>query len=181
MFFFHRQVVSGVTSGLLTLQPDRILAVDTDPSSRAAIRYSFQEGSPADYSDYFEINPNSGWVKQIKPANRSQVNKFDLIVKVGTDWRFLFIDWRLTVVCFLSQAEEVTSKKRFSNAMLRIDVGTMNGFSPRLVAEALEGFVEENSPVGTPVISARRKGQPLQLKVVEEDPVRLLVLLLFVL
>ena len=92
-----------------------------------------------------------------------------------------FIDWRLTVVCFLSQAEEVTSKKRFSNAMLRIDVGTMNGFSPRLVAEALEGFVEENSPVGTPVISARRKGQPLQLKVVEEDPVRLLVLLLFVL
>ena len=120
-------------------------------------------------------------MKQIKPANRSQVNKFDLIVKVGTDWRFLFIDWRLTVVCFLSQAEEVTSKKRFSNAMLRIDVGTMNGFSPRLVAEALEGFVEENSPVGTPVISARRKGQPLQLKVVEEDPVRLLVLLLFVL
>ena len=169
-----------MTSGLLTLQPDRILAVDTDPSSRAAIRYSFQEGSPADYSDYFEINPNSGWVKQIKPANRSQVNKFDLIVKVGTDFRFFFY-WRLTVVCFLSQAEEVTSKKRFSNAMLRIDVGTMNGFSPRLVAEALEGFVEENSPVGTPVISARRKGQPLQLKVVEEDPVRLLVLLLFVL
>lgn len=56
--------------------------------------------------------------------------------------------------------------------MLRIDVGSMNGFAPRLVAEALEGFVEENSPVGTPVISARRKGLPLQLKVVDEDPVK---------
>ena len=64
----------------------------------------------------------------------------------------------------------MTSKKRFSNAMLRIDVnGNENHFAPRLVAEALEGFVDENSPVGTPVISARRKGQPLQLKIVEED------------
>jgi hypothetical protein len=54
--------------------------------------------------------------------------------------------------------------------MLSIDVnGNENHFAPRLVAEALEGFVDENSPVGTPVISARRKGQPLQLKVVEED------------
>ncbi|XP_032795630.2 cadherin-99C isoform X2 [Daphnia magna] len=140
-------VISGVTSGLLTLNPDRILAVDTDPSSRAAIRYSFEEGNPANFHEYFEINPNSGWVKQIKAANRSIVNKFDLIVK----------------------AEEVTPKKRFSNAVLSIDVGNDNNFAPRLVAEALEGFVDENSPVGTPVISARRKGQPLQLKVVEED------------
>lgn len=53
--------------------------------------------------------------------------------------------------------------------MLRINVGTMNGFAPRLVAEALEGYVEENSPVGTPVTSSRRKGQPLQLKVVDDD------------
>ncbi len=67
---------------MLILQPDRILAVDTDPSSRAAIRYTLDEGSPANFRDYFEINPNTGWVKQIKPANRSQVNKFDLIVKV---------------------------------------------------------------------------------------------------
>lgn len=71
-----------MTSGLLTLNPDRILAVDTDPSSRAAIRYSFEEGNPANFHEYFEINPNSGWVKQIKAANRSIVNKFDLIVKV---------------------------------------------------------------------------------------------------
>lgn len=65
----------------------------------------------------------------------------------------------------------MTPKKRFSNAVLSIDVGNDNNFAPRLVAEALEGFVDENSPVGTPVISARRKGQPLQLKVVEEDTV----------
>ena len=73
-----------MTSGLLSLKPDRILALDTDPSSRASIRYSFDQGSPSNYREYFEINPNSGWVKQIKPANRSLVNKFDLIVKVRT-------------------------------------------------------------------------------------------------
>ncbi|XP_046657764.1 cadherin-99C-like isoform X2 [Daphnia pulicaria] len=140
-------IISGVTSGLLTLKPDRILALDTDPSSLAPIRYTFDQGSPPNFREYFEINPNSGWVKQIKPANRSVVNKFDLIVK----------------------AEEMTSKKRSSSATLSIEVGNDNNFAPRLVAEALEGFVDENSPVGTPVISARRKGQPLQLKVVEED------------
>lgn len=71
-----------MTSGLLTLQPDRIAAIDTDPSSRAPIKYTFEEGTPSDFREYFEINPNSGWVKQIKAVNRSQVNKFDLIVKV---------------------------------------------------------------------------------------------------
>jgi protocadherin-15 len=77
----------------------------------------------------------------------------------------------MTSNIFLLQAEEMTSKKRSSSATLSIEVGNDNNFAPRLVAEALEGFVDENSPVGTPVISARRKGQPLQLKVVEEDSV----------
>lgn len=74
-----------MTTGLLTLQPDRIVAIDTDPSSRASIKYTFEEGTPANFREYFEINPNSGWVKQIKAINSSQVNKFDLIVKVSSD------------------------------------------------------------------------------------------------
>lgn len=40
--------------------------------------------------------------------------------------------------------------------------------SLRLVAESLEGLVEENAPVGTLVTSVKKKGEPLQLKVFDQ-------------
>lgn len=75
------------------------------------------------------------------------------------------IDFRV----YIYKAEEVSEKRKFSSAMLRVDVvpsGTSS--SPRLVADSLEGFVEESAPVGTAVVSTRAR-QPLQLKVVGGD------------
>lgn len=69
----------------------------------------------------------------------------------------------------------MTDKKRFSNAMLRIEVVSSGKSTPRLVVDSSEGFVEENSPVGTPVVTARGK-QPLQLRVVGDDEAMLVSL-----
>lgn len=77
------QVISGISSGLMSILPERIQAIDTD-TSRAAVRYSFDDGTPSNYRDFFEIHPNTGWVRQSKPVNRSEVTKFDLLVKVLT-------------------------------------------------------------------------------------------------
>lgn len=68
-------------SGFVSVLPERIHAVDTD-SSKSQIRYAFRDGSPHDYGEYFEINPVSGSVKQIKAVSRSQVDKFDIVVMV---------------------------------------------------------------------------------------------------
>lgn len=45
-------------------------------------------------------------------------------------------------------------------------------FAPRLVADATEGFVEENSPVGTLVTTFTHNRKPLQLRIVDDDLVR---------
>ncbi len=145
--------------------------MDPDTSMSHPVRYSLTEGSPGDFHQYFEINPNSGWVRQVRPidssGSRSPNSKYELVVR----------------------AEEVSENRRFSVAVLRVDVlssatSAVEGISDnlasgsttqqmqlkslRLVAESLEGFVEENSPVGTLVTSLRKKGEPLQLKVLND-------------
>lgn len=71
----------GVAAGLVSVQPDRIQAFDTD-SYNAPIRYSFQDGSPGNFRDFFEIHPNSGLVRQIRPVRRSDTAQFNIVVKV---------------------------------------------------------------------------------------------------
>ena len=136
-------------SGLLPIQPDRIQAVDTD-SNPAPIRYSFHDGKPSNYGDYFEIHPNSGLVRQIRPVRRSEVGHFDLVIR----------------------AEDLTDAKSFATAALNIVVQAVDQHKPRIEAESLEGLVEENSPIGTVVTSLRRRGQPLQFAVIDDDLVR---------
>ena len=66
----------------------------------------------------------------------------------------------------------MNEKALSSTARLRIEVEAVDLHMPKIEAESLEGFVEENSPVGTVVTSLRRKGEPLQFAVVDEDLVR---------
>lgn len=67
----------------------------------------------------------------------------------------------------------MTKNGNFSVAPLIITVEDIDLFAPRLVANTAEGFVEENSPVGTSVTAVTRSSQPLQLRVVDDDLVRL--------
>ena len=71
-----------MTSGLLTVKPERIQAMDTE-SKRAEIRYSLSSESSPDYASYFEIHPLSGYLRQIRTVNRSQIQLFNLTVKVS--------------------------------------------------------------------------------------------------
>jgi len=80
--FSLRQVSSGVLSGILNISPEKIQAVDMD-SINAPIHYSFLSGNPPNYRDFFEINPNTGAVKQIKAVDTTVTKKFDIIIKVN--------------------------------------------------------------------------------------------------
>lgn len=68
-------------SGILNIFPEKIQAVDMD-SINAPIRYSFLSGSPPNYRDYFEINPSTGAVNQIRAVDTSVTKRFDIIIKV---------------------------------------------------------------------------------------------------
>lgn len=80
--FSLHQVSSGVLSGILNISPEKIQAVDMD-SINAPIHYSFLSGNPPNYRDFFEINPNTGAVKQIKAVDTTVTKKFDIIIKVN--------------------------------------------------------------------------------------------------
>lgn len=52
-------------------------------SINAPIHYSFLSGNPPNYRDFFEINPNTGAVKQIRAVDTTVTKKFDIIIKVN--------------------------------------------------------------------------------------------------
>ncbi|KAK0076704.1 hypothetical protein PV326_010582 [Microctonus aethiopoides] len=115
-------VSSGVLSGILNISPEKIQAVDMD-SINAPIHYSFLSGSPANYRDFFEINLNTGAVKQIRAVDTTVTKKFDIIIK--------------EIMAFF------------------------------ITASTVEGFVDENAPVGTKVID--KNGNPIKLTVSDAD------------
>ena len=60
-------------------------AIDMD-SINAPIEYGFLSGNPSNYADYFQINPTTGVVRQIRPVDTSVTKHFDVIVKVSVFW-----------------------------------------------------------------------------------------------
>jgi protocadherin-15 len=91
------QVSSGVLSGVLATQPEKIHAVDMDSLNRP-IQYSFLSGTPSSYKDYFEIDPKSGAVRQIRPVDISVARKFEIVVKASTV--ILHINFRNSFLTF---------------------------------------------------------------------------------
>ncbi|XP_015606364.1 cadherin-99C isoform X1 [Cephus cinctus] len=141
---YSASVSSGVLSGILNISPEKIQAVDMD-SINAPIHYSFLSGVPSNYRDFFEINPNTGAVKQIKAVDTTATKKFDIIIK----------------------AVEVSEARRSATAKLTITVKPVDSNPPVISASAVEGFVDENAPVGTKVIDGN--GNPIVLTVSDAD------------
>jgi protocadherin-15 len=75
-------VSSGKLAGILNIFPEKIQAVDMD-SINAPIKYSFLSGTPSSYKEYFEIDEQTGAVRQIRAVDTSITKKFEIIVKVG--------------------------------------------------------------------------------------------------
>ncbi|XP_053682890.1 cadherin-99C [Sabethes cyaneus] len=142
---YSASVPAGSLQGVLTVSPERIQAVDLDTIS-SPIRYSFLSGIPGNYGDYFEIDSQTGVLKQTKLVDSSvTAKKFDIIVK----------------------AEEVSEMKRFTTAKLTIHVKPVDAYSPVISVTSTEGFVDENSPIGTVVTDA--KGNPIKLTTTDAD------------
>ncbi|KAL4707263.1 hypothetical protein ACJJTC_019801 [Scirpophaga incertulas] len=141
---YSSYVNSGVLAGILTIEPEKIQAVDMDTLD-AKIRYSIESGEPDSWSTYFAIDANSGAVRQLVPVDTSIAKKFQLVIK----------------------AEEVTEAKRFTTAKLTITVRPVDASPPVVEATSDEGQVEENSPKGTKVLDAN--GMPIRLSVTDPD------------
>ncbi|XP_032667356.1 cadherin-99C isoform X2 [Odontomachus brunneus] len=141
---YSASVSSGVLSGILNISPEKIQAVDMD-SINAPIHYSFLSGNPPNYRDFFEINPNTGAVRQIKAVDTTVTKKFDIIIK----------------------AVEVSEAKRSATAKLTITVKPVDSNPPVITASSIEGYVDENAPIGTKVID--KNGNPIVLNVSDAD------------
>ncbi|KAL0881810.1 hypothetical protein ABMA27_001590 [Loxostege sticticalis] len=141
---YSSYVNSGVLAGILTIEPEKIQAVDMDTLD-AKIRYSIDSGDPDSWATYFTIDPNSGAVRQLLPVDTSIAKKFQLVIK----------------------AEEVTEAKRFTTAKLTITVRPVDASPPVVEASSDEGQVEENSPKGTKVLDAN--DMPIKLSVSDPD------------
>jgi protocadherin-15 len=76
------QVNSGVLAGILTMEPEKIQAVDMDTLD-AKIRYSIESGEPDSWQTYFAIDPISGAVRQLLPVDTTIAKKFQLVIKVS--------------------------------------------------------------------------------------------------
>ncbi|KAH8032713.1 hypothetical protein HPB51_001411 [Rhipicephalus microplus] len=143
---YSAEVTSGLTSGIVKTYPEDIRAEDRD-SLKSKIVYSFVNGTPSFYHSYFDIDKESGLVRQLKPADRALAKSYDIIVK----------------------AEEETPSRRFATARLTISVRVVDSNPPILLASATEGFVDENSPIGTYVVTQPGGDEPLYFMVSDDD------------
>ncbi|KAK8770387.1 hypothetical protein V5799_013147, partial [Amblyomma americanum] len=66
-------------------------------------------------------------------------------------------------------AEEDTESRRFATARLTIGVRVVDSNPPILLASATEGFVDENSPIGTYVVTQPGGDEPLYFMVSDDD------------
>ncbi|XP_075975819.1 cadherin 99C isoform X3 [Anticarsia gemmatalis] len=137
-------VNSGVLAGILSIEPEKIQAVDMDTLD-ARIRYSIESGEPDSYATYFAIDQNTGAVRQLVPVDTSIAKRFQLVIK----------------------AEEATEARRFTTAKLTITVRPVDASPPVVEATSDEGFVEENSAKGTKVLDSA--GAPIRLTVSDPD------------
>ncbi|GBP26752.1 Cadherin-99C [Eumeta japonica] len=141
---YFSYVNSGVLAGILSVEPEKIQAVDMD-TINAKIKYSIESGEPESWSQYFTVDSNTGAVRQLKPVDTSVAKKFQLVIK----------------------AEEVTEARRFTTAKLTITVRPVDTSPPVIEATSDEGQVEENSPLGTKVLDGL--GQPIRFTVSDPD------------
>ncbi|XP_017776968.1 PREDICTED: protocadherin-15, partial [Nicrophorus vespilloides] len=141
---YSASVSSRGNQGVLNISPEKIQAVDMD-TINAPIRYTFVSGTPDTYSEYFRIDPETGAVHQIKSVDTSTAKRFDIILK----------------------AQEISEAKRSTTAKLGITVKPVDAHPPEIMLTSTEGFVDENSPIGTNVVD--KDGNPLIISVVDKD------------
>jgi len=141
---YTSRVVSGVTAGVLDIKPDKIQAEDQD-SLRSEILYTFISGKPNFYGDYFSIDRRTGVVRQTRSLDRETASEFEMLI----------------------MAEENNNNRRRARTKLMIAVEAEDIHPPELAVSADQGFIDENSPVGTLVLDMNKI--PITFTVVDQD------------
>ncbi|KAJ3640599.1 hypothetical protein Zmor_027153 [Zophobas morio] len=141
---YSASVSSGVLHGILNISPEKIQAVDMD-TINSPIHYSFVSGTPNSYADYFKVDPETGAVRQIKAVDTSTTKMFNIIIK----------------------AQEISEAKRSTTAKLFITVKPVDANPPEIQLSSLEGYVNENSPIGEKVLDSNNN--PLTVTVIDKD------------
>lgn len=143
---YFASIIPGTVQKNLSIYPEAIKAIDLD-ALNASIRYSFYDGTPRSFNEYFEIDEITGEIRQIKLVDSSVADRqFIITIK----------------------AEEMTEEQRFTTAKLTINVKAVDAHPPTIIASDLLGFVEENAPIGTKVLSMKNK-LPIKFSIKDED------------
>ena len=100
---YTSRVVSGVSAGVLDIQPDKVQAEDQD-SLRSEIFYTLVSGEPGFFKDFFAIDRRTGVVSQIKALDRNTASKFemDIMAEENTENRRRAMSKLIIEVCVLS-------------------------------------------------------------------------------
>ncbi|CAG9579684.1 unnamed protein product [Danaus chrysippus] len=77
---YNTYVNGGVLAGILTIEPEKIQAVDMD-TLNARIKYTIESGEPDSWASYFDIDQSTGAVRQLVPVDISIAKKFQLVIK----------------------------------------------------------------------------------------------------
>lgn len=142
---YTASIVPGTVQKSLDIKPEKIRAVDLDAIG-TAIRYEFVSGTSINFNEYFAIDEKTAEISQVKLVDSSVTDRqFTIIIK----------------------AEEVSEHLRFTTAKLTINVKPVDAFPPVIIASDVVGTIEENSPVGTKVMSLKNK--PIKFTIRDED------------
>lgn len=68
--------------GEISVSPEPIKAKDMDTLD-TYIKYSFVQGTPPTYAEYFEIDDNTGIIRQVKAIDRKQFRQMQITLKVS--------------------------------------------------------------------------------------------------
>nr|XP_006812420.1 PREDICTED: protocadherin-15-like [Saccoglossus kowalevskii] len=142
----HIQEKQNIT-GFFEFSPGPIFAIDQDVNISTEIIYSFLQGSPPEYIDYFEIHPHTGNITLKTPVDRGLFQFFSLTIK----------------------AQEGTNTARYQTANVDIYIDDVNDNKPVFLETSYSGFVKENSAVSTTVVTTATGTSPLQIIAVDLD------------
>lgn len=118
-------------------------------------------GTPAhEFKEYFETDTMNGQIHQLKPADRNKIKRFSLVIKAEQE---------PPPHLNFASAPPIISR-RFVTAKLLIEVLPVDKNPPILSASSHDGYVTENSAVGTVVSGIKDPTEVHPLKITVTDP-----------
>ncbi|KAM9325027.1 protocadherin-15 [Gastrophryne carolinensis] len=116
-------------------------------ADRPGILFSILVGTPADYTEYFQMNRTTAVLTLLKPVNRDSHQKFDLVIK----------------------AEQDNGHPLPAFANLHIEILDENNQAPYFTYSTYQGYILESSPVGTTISDNQNLTAPLNVIALDND------------